>query len=133
MLVAWIVMAVILLLGIMLTWTWYMKRRREGGDEQPASPVNPYAAVKIRPIKHQACDAAYEAACRIFLAREAPTLPLRDCGMPNQCRCSYVHYKDRRQGRRRSVNIQTQGLQLEDYPVEREQRDTRKRGRRKTD
>lgn len=109
------------------------KQRNKAAESIPAKPLNPYAAVKIKPIKHHSCDAAYEASCRIYLKSEAPFLPLRDCGRPNDCRCSYVHYNDRRQGSRRSPLINTDGLKLQGYPLHREKRDKKKRGRRKTD
>ncbi|MCX4193165.1 hypothetical protein [Methylophaga sp. OBS1] len=128
---AWMISALIVLLLVVVVWL--LSRRKQNAAAPAPKPVNPYAAVKIKPIKHEACEAAYEASCRIFLAREAPTLPLRDCGKPNDCRCSYVHYKDRRHERRRSSNIQTQELHIEGYPTERERRDTVWRGRRKTD
>lgn len=122
-----------LILTLWLVVRWRLKRQQNKLSSTPAQPVNPYAAVKIKPVNHHSCEAAYEASYRIFLKREAPFLPLRDCGRPNQCRCSYVHYNDRRQGSRRSPNVYTDGLKLEGYPLHREKRDNKKRGRRKTD
>lgn len=121
---------------VLVTALMLIRRRKQGkqqAQETPAKPVKPYAAVRIRPIKYHSCDAAYEASYKIFLAREAPILPLRDCNRPGQCRCSYVHYNDRRQGSRRSANIQTHDLHIEGYPTERERRGGKRRGRRKTD
>lgn len=123
----------LLLLIVWLVVRLRNKQREKTRESIPTKPLNPYAAVKIKPIKHHSCDAAYEASYRIFLKREAPFLPLRDCGRPNQCRCSYVHYNDRRQGSRRSPRVYTDGLKLEGYPLHREKRDKKKRGRRKTD
>lgn len=128
-----LIACIALLLAVWLVVRWRKKQQTNRVDSAPSQPVHPYAAVKIKPIKHHSCEAAYEASCRIFLKSEAPFLPLRDCGRPNQCRCSYVHYNDRRQGSRRSPNVYTDGLKLEGYPLHREKRDKKKRGRRKTD
>jgi hypothetical protein len=128
-----LVFTVLLVVVIALLLTRRRKQLKQLAEKTPAKPTKPYAAVKIRPIKHQSCDAAYEASYKIFLVREAPILPLRDCTRPGQCRCSYVHYDDRRHSRRRSVNIQTQDLHIDSYSNDRERRQGRRRGRRKTD
>lgn len=106
-------------------------KRKTKRDIAPEPAKRPsYAAVKIKPIKHHSCQAAYDASYRIFLASEAPTLPLRDCGTPNNCRCSYMHYDDRRHSYRRSPNLNISNY---DYDRGKERRVGSKRGRRKTD
>lgn len=35
---------------------------------------------------------------QVMLAKEAPSLPLRDCEHPAQCQCRYRKYADRRVG-----------------------------------
>lgn len=47
---------------------------------------------------HTCCDAAREIGDRIFLAADAPPLPLPQCTMPDGCKCHYRKYPDRRQG-----------------------------------
>jgi hypothetical protein len=125
--------AALLVLVVALLFIRRRKQQKQQAENVPAKPVKPYAAVRIRPIKHHSCDAAYEASYKIFLVREAPILPLRDCNQPGQCRCSYVHYDDRRHGSRRSDNIKTHDLHIEGYPTDRERRQGKRGGRRKTD
>jgi len=69
------------------------------------------AAVKARPSPFQAisiyrgaasCEMARKFAEHRFLAREAPTLPLPDCSMPQSCQCRYLRFKDRRSQTRRA-------------------------------
>jgi hypothetical protein len=104
------------------------QRSHQKASTPPARALKPYAAVKIQPVKHHACQPAYDASFRVYLRSEAPTLPLRDCGMPGQCRCRYVHYDDRRHWRRRSPNILLPGS-----ADKRERRHQGRRGRRRTD
>jgi hypothetical protein len=56
--------------------------------------VNPYHAVSIV-SGSKGCDAAKAQLGRRYLSREAPRLPLADCGNP-ECRCHYAHHDDRR-------------------------------------
>ncbi len=106
-------------------------KRKARKDVTSASVNRPsYAAVKIKPIKHHSCQAAYDASYRTFLASEAPTLPLRDCGNPNNCRCSYMHYDDRRHSYRRSPSLSISDYE---YGQDKERRVGSRLGRRKTD
>jgi len=108
-----------------------VKVRQKTKQDVVSAPIRrSYSAVKIKPIKHHSCQAAYEASYRIFLVSEAPTLPLRDCGNPNNCRCHYVHYDDRRHTSRRSPNLNISNYE---YNQDKEHRTGRKRGRRRTD
>jgi hypothetical protein len=63
------------------------------------SSVNPFHAVSID-VGPQACDAAKARIGVRFLSREAPRLPLADCGRTD-CSCRYVHHDDRRSFARR--------------------------------
>jgi hypothetical protein len=56
-------------------------------------------------LHDSSCAAA--ALCRNsrFLAREAPRLPLPGCSHPDECRCTFKHHEDRRNGPRRTEDI----------------------------
>jgi hypothetical protein len=49
-----------------------------------------------------ACEAVKKLEGKRFLSKEAPRLPLPDCGAEH-CRCRYVHFKDRRGDDRRTL------------------------------
>ena len=83
-----------------------------------------FHAVAIKPGRN-ACDAVVEIEGVRFLSREAPQLPLPDCTNPD-CRCTYQHFDDRRQGPRRDSDV---GLPSKPPEEDRRQR----RGRRSTD
>lgn len=88
--------------------------------------AEPYHAVGIKP-GHESCEGAKQLAGMRFLAAKAPALPLRDCDAA-ECRCSYVHFADRRTGEDRRGMRAWQAQQHAD--IERRQR---KQGRRATD
>lgn len=54
-----------------------------------------YHAVTIRAVAG-GCNAVRDLKDRVFLAAEAPLLPLRDCTSPDQCQCHYAKRGDRR-------------------------------------
>ncbi len=56
---------------------------------------HPYKAVSIVTLPGS-CDAAQKLQGKMFLNREAPSLPLKKCTQPD-CLCSYKHFSDRRQ------------------------------------
>jgi len=60
-----------------------------------------YHAVAIR-CGNNACQAAQDNLSERHLSAEAPLLPLKQCDRPDQCKCHYQHYDDRRGGFRRS-------------------------------
>jgi len=74
------------------------------------------------------CHEARALRDRRFLSREAPPLPLKNCGSP-QCECHYEHYDDRRKGNRRAHDL---GVSIDGYGGA-EHRQKAKRGRRETD
>lgn len=47
------------------------------------------------------CAAVKSLAGQRFLASSAPSLPLPACSLPNQCKCSFQKYDDRRDDNRR--------------------------------
>jgi hypothetical protein len=51
--------------------------------------------------KASSCSAAHELRKKRFLSKEAPSLPLRECGNPSGCQCIYKHHEDRRGNPRR--------------------------------
>ena len=56
-----------------------------------------YHAVTIRAVA-DCCSAVRELKDRVFLAAEAPLLPLSDCTLPDRCQCHYAKRSDRRNG-----------------------------------
>jgi hypothetical protein len=103
---------------------------REAPDPAPAEPRTEQArfhAVTIAPGV-RACKEARALQGKRFLSRDAPLLPLRNCGSP-QCECRYEHYDDRRKGHRRAHDL---GVSIDGYEGE-EHRQRPKRGRRRTD
>jgi len=49
----------------------------------------------------RACAAAKALRDTKLLSAEAPLLPLKTCDTPADCKCTYRHFADRRQGPRR--------------------------------
>lgn len=97
-----------------------------------SAPRKSYRATSVV-FEDDACDAVKAIGGRRFLKseRNAPILPLPECGSP-RCGCKYVHYEDRRDDdhdRRLVAALQTQ---LYESGGETERR-KHKRGRRKTD
>jgi hypothetical protein len=93
----------------------------------PRRTVNPHHAVVVVPGRH-ACAAAYALRDRRFLSREAPALPLTGCSA-GECSCRYEHHGDRRHAVRRARDL---AVAIDGYEGQ-EQRDTVRRGRRKSD
>jgi hypothetical protein len=87
--------------------------------------TNPWHAVSVVPASG-ACDLARRAGRTRYLSTEAPTLPLKGCGM-RTCTCRYRHHEDRRNSLRRHSDVIASGA----YWAGRERRVAR--GRRATD
>jgi hypothetical protein len=103
---------------------------REAPESTAAAPrkaPNKFHAVTIAPGRH-ACPEARALVGQRFLSREAPSLPLKNCGTP-ECECHYEHYDDRRKGGRRAHDL---GVSIDGYDGT-EQRKKVKRGRRGSD
>ena len=67
---------------------------------KPRTPEQPYHAVTVRALA-SGCDAAKALADKIYLACEAPKLPLEECDAA-VCKCKFKHHPDRRQEIRRA-------------------------------
>jgi hypothetical protein len=74
------------------------------------------------------CEPARQLRGKRFLSREAPQLPLQDCGRAD-CACRYEHHQDRRSGPRR---LRDMGVAVDGW-IEVDKRSGGKRGRRKSD
>lgn len=72
------------------------RRRKRLEDTQ-------WRAVKIRPGLI-ACDRVANLTDNIYLAQEAPSLPIENCTEAN-CHCHYIFFDDRRSGRDRRVDL----------------------------
>ena len=64
-----------------------------------------FHAVSIRAGSEHACPAVQELENVRFLSEDAPMLPLEGCGARESCRCTYVHFEDRRTDMRREADI----------------------------
>ena len=80
--------------------------RSRAPKKAPASPQkkvlrpNPYQAVAV--VHGSKCCAAVKAlADQRFLARNAPSLPLAQCSLSDQCKCTFRKHDDRRHHERR--------------------------------
>jgi hypothetical protein len=51
--------------------------------------------------KASSCAAAHDLRKKRFLSKEAPSLPLSECGNRSACECTYKHHEDRRGKQRR--------------------------------
>jgi hypothetical protein len=65
-----------------------------------AIPANPYRSVSVVPGS-KCCAAVKALAQRKFLVQGAPLLPLPDCTMSAQCKCSFRKHDERRDQDRR--------------------------------
>jgi hypothetical protein len=74
----------------------------------PASPRSPWHAVSIVSTA-ACCPAALGLMGTRFLSKEAPRVPLKNCSMSAECRCSYQHHGDRRSLSRRTQDLWSPG------------------------
>ncbi len=87
---------------VVLVLLLFILQGRRAKDEQkpvatrPTTPVSKaeFHAVSIR-LRSNACEAAKSMEGKRFLSSAAPRLPLPDCDVL-ECRCKFVHHKDRR-------------------------------------
>ena len=94
------------LILVVLLGAWLIVRRRQKGTTEAPHPVSrrhkestAYHAVSIK-FDTKACSAAKALEGRRFLSTAAPKLPLPDCDALD-CKCRFVHHKDRRTGKDR--------------------------------
>lgn len=77
---------------------------------QRKTPLSQWHAVDVRCAGH-ACAAALALNEQRFLSRESPPrLPLPGCTQPEDCRCRYQHFDDRRAGSRRDNDAGLSGI-----------------------
>jgi hypothetical protein len=67
---------------------------------RPSYISNHWHAVCVD-AKASSCAEAHALRKRRFLSKEAPGLPLKGCGNPLNCPCTYRHHEDRRGKERR--------------------------------
>lgn len=91
---------------VALLAVWLLLRRRRSGEAtahkpvtRAGAPATAYHAVSIK-FSSDACSAARDLDGRRFLSSAAPKLPLAECDVL-ECKCRFVHHKDRRAGRDR--------------------------------
>jgi hypothetical protein len=87
------------LLGLL----FFVRSKKSDGKRRPATarPTQPkkdstFHAVSIH-YAQSACQAARNLDGRRFLSSAAPRLPLAECDVL-ECKCRFVHHKDRREG-----------------------------------
>jgi len=117
---------------VFLIAAWIFLRRRKAGNRdeiRPASRISSadpaFHAVSIK-FSGNACDAARALDGRRFLSSAAPKLPLAECDVL-ECRCRFVHHKDRRAGKDRRSPFGPSGLGAATGEFEVEQRKARDR------
>jgi|SRR5210317_1012647 hypothetical protein len=76
-----------------------------------------WRSVKIRPGATP-CRSIAEVTGRIFLAQDAPSLPLQNCSSEN-CQCRYVFLEDRRSGDDRRLEFDRFGDMIPGYASDR--------------
>ena len=117
--------------------TLFNRARGLLGIAKPAETPARAAPVKKKITAHHAvsilpgprcCAEAKALRGHRFLSREAPVLPLKECGR-SDCTCRYEHYEDRRGSSRRARDM---GVAVDGW-IEVDRRGQVKRGRRGTD
>jgi hypothetical protein len=125
----------LLVSAVVLVILWLYVRNR-GKSKQTVEAAKPksaentaYHAVSIK-FDQNACNAAKEMSGRRFLSNAAPRLPLPECNAL-ECRCHFVHHKDRRIGKDRRSPFAAGGHSGGTGSFEKERRE--RRDRRKDD
>ena len=81
-------------------------RKRRARAERPTTTLETYHCVEIvQPPGEPACSAVEQLKGGKFLSERAPSLPIRSCSRPDQCRCVYKHFTDRRSIDRRESDV----------------------------
>jgi hypothetical protein len=136
----YITLAIIVLLGI--AFWFYNSRATKTIEKKPAAnakltKINPtkldgkYRSAEIVPSLN-CCQAAKAIKGKVFLLNDAPQIPLSACDMPDECKCKYVRFNDRRRGNRRDNLLKAVAIR-EGYDVELKEEKRVRRGRRSTD
>jgi len=100
---------------VVLLAVWLLLRRRHASKSTTDRPVastgsatTAYHAVSIK-YSNNACSAARDLDGRRFLSSAAPKLPLAECDVL-ECKCRFVHHKDRRAGKDRRTPFAPSGF-----------------------
>lgn len=92
----------LLLFAVLAVGVWLLRRRRRTLPATPPAqmvrPTSKYHCVAIK-YRDGACQSVKKLESTRFFPKEAPQFPLPDCGA-RPCRCSYVHFDDRRASER---------------------------------
>lgn len=117
---------------VALLAVWLLLRRRQASQSTAQKPVTrarsattAYHAVSIK-FSSNACSAARDLDGRRFLSSAAPKLPLADCDVL-ECKCRFVHHKDRRAGKDRRSPFAPSGYGTATGSHQIEQRDNKDR------
>lgn len=99
-------LALLAFVVVLLIAAWLYIRSRPASKSKESRPAlrasnssTAYHAVSIK-FPSNACAAAKEMANRRFLSTAAPKLPLAECNVM-ECKCRFVHHKDRRMSKDR--------------------------------
>ena len=101
------------------------RTRRRSKPVSPPTNRRSYRAVSVY-SRSACCAASKRLKNEKFLAAYAPILPLGGCSQPNQCRCRYRHYEDRRQEMRRDSDHGLPGRVWVEHDRRHRRRDRRK-------
>jgi hypothetical protein len=121
-------LALIVLFGALV----YVRRKSGGTAERPplvrpavTGATSAFHAVSIK-LGPNACEAAQGMVGKRFLSGAAPKLPLPNC-KNLECKCRFVHHKDRREGEdRRSPFGQSMASTTGTHPKEQRQGEDRR-------
>ena len=96
-----VVLSIVAIAVLVAAYLW-VRQRPSQSDARPAMSGNAAAdtgtqfhAVSIK-FEDNACNAAKELEGKRFLSSAAPRIPLPECDVL-ECKCRFVHHKDRRQ------------------------------------
>jgi hypothetical protein len=101
-------------LGLLVAVWWLVRIRQKAAKEdarskhRAPSANTQFHAVSIK-ITGPGCNAAREMSGRRFLANAAPKLPLPGCDIL-ECKCRFIHHKDRRAGKERRSPFKPGGI-----------------------
>lgn len=109
---------------------WFFSQKKPKTKEQSTTHKAPspaqWHAVSVNSCRN-ACKAVQDVQDKRFLSREAPLLPLINCTNA-QCTCSFIHFSDRRAGKkRRAESVRYSDSNTKDKRVQ------KPKGRRKLD
>ena len=137
-----ITLVIIVLLGI--AFWFYQSRAAKNklttltkNPSKPSAKINPtkldgkYRSAEIVPSL-VCCNAVEDLKGKVFLLNEAPQIPLNTCEMPEECKCKYVRFNDRRRDDRRDNLLKATAI-AQGFDIEGKDEKRGKRGRRKTD